>query len=122
VHLVLHGLEEELRAVGVLVVVDAGGIDVEDFPPENALGRADVADAVDQLIEVVAAARLLEAFVVHREALDDVFAEPLRGPDAELRAAERLDPVAHRDDHVEVVVVHLIGLAIRGSCCKFCNN
>jgi hypothetical protein len=63
-----------------------------------------------------------QSFVVQGEALDDVLAEPLRGPDAELRAAMGLHAVADGDDDVEVVVLDLIGLPVGGSCCRFCNN
>ena len=107
VHLVLHGLEEELRGLGARVVVDAGGVDVEHLPPEDLLRRADVADAGEQLVEVVAAAGPLEPLVVQGEALDEVLAQPLRRPDAELRAAVGLHAVADGDDDVEVVVLDL---------------
>src|SRR5690606_38264851 len=46
-------------------------------------------------------------------------------PVAHWRAARRPDgvnPVADRNDGVEVVVIDQIGLAIGGSCCIFCNN
>ena len=78
-HLVLHGLEEEFRRLGPGVVVLAEGVDVENLPPEDALGGANIPDAIEQFAKVVAAAGFLEAFVVERETLEDVFAEPLRG-------------------------------------------
>lgn len=31
-------------------------------------------------------------------------------------------PVAHRDNGIEIEVLHLIGFAIGSSCCIFCNN
>jgi len=40
----------------------------------------------------------------------------------ELGAAMGSNPIADRDDHIEVVVIDLIGLAIRGSFCKICIN
>lgn len=54
-------------------------------------------------------------------AFDDVFAQALRGPDAELGASVGLRAVAEGDDHVEGEVLDLIGLPVRGSCCKFCG-
>jgi hypothetical protein len=41
---------------------------------------------------------------------------------AELCAAMRLHPITNRDDDVEIEVFDLIGFAVRGSCCKICNN
>ena len=47
VELVLNGGEEALGGRGVLVVVDAGGVDVGDFLVEATLGQADLADLVE---------------------------------------------------------------------------
>jgi hypothetical protein len=61
-----------------------GGVDLEHLVPEHLLRRPDVADAREQLVEVVATTAPLEALVVQREPLDDVLAEPLRRPNPEL--------------------------------------
>ena len=106
VQLVLHRLEEGLRDLGVLVVVDAALlVDVGDLEVEAALAGADLADALEQLVEVVLAeARaLLEPLVVQHESLDDELLQRLRRPDAELRGLTTVDPVPDRDDRVEVV-------------------
>src|SRR5690606_41136659 len=76
------------------VVVDAGRVDLEDLAPEHLLRRPDVADAGEQLVEVVPATGSLEPLVVEGEALDDVLAQALGRPDAELGAAVRLHAVA----------------------------
>ena len=83
--------------------------------PEHPLRRPDVADAVEQFFEVIPTGRRLEAFIVHREALHDVLAQPLRSPNAKLRAAQRLDPVPDGNDDVEAVVTGVVLLAISGS-------
>lgn len=62
------------------------------------------------------------AVVVHGKAFDDVFAQPLGGPYAKLRATMRLHPVANGNDDIEVEVINLICFAVNGSGCKFCNN
>ena len=54
---------------------------------------------------VVTAAGPLEPFPVEGESLDEVLAESLGSPDADLRATGRLHAVANRDDDVEIVVV-----------------
>jgi hypothetical protein len=51
-----------------------------------------------------------------------VVAQGARGPDPELGAALRVDPVADGEDGVEVEVVDVVGLPVRGSMCKFCTN
>ena len=90
------------------LIVDAALlVDVGDLEVEAPLAGADLADALEQFVEVVLAeARaLLEPFVVEHEALDDELPERLRGPDAELRGLAAVDAVADGDDGVEVVVV-----------------
>ncbi len=104
--LVLDGGEEALGGRGVLVVVDAGGVDVGDLLVETALGQADLANLVEQALEVVLAE---EGSVLHTLAVDDVAADSevaqhAGGPLAELGGAYRVDAVAHRDDRVEVIV------------------
>jgi len=72
------------------------------FPPEDLFRRPDIADARQQFFEIVPASDLLQPFVVERKALDDVFSQPLGRPDAKLRAPVRLDPVADRDDNIQL--------------------
>lgn len=43
------------------------------------------------------------------------------GPLAETDAALRLNPVSHRDNDIQVVVLHLVRLPVRGSMCKKCT-
>ena len=81
VHLVLDYGEKLPAYVRVGVVVDAGGINVEDLTPEYLFRRTDVPDAGQQLIEIVAAPGLLEPFVIECEALDNIFPQALGGPD-----------------------------------------
>jgi len=45
------------------IVVDAGGVNLQHLPPEHLLGRTDVADAREQLVEVAAPAAPLQAVV-----------------------------------------------------------
>jgi hypothetical protein len=105
VQLVLHGGEEGLRQLGIGVVVDGGCVDVGDLLVEAALRRADGLDPLEQFVEVVERqVRVLEAFIVEDEALDDELTQALRGPDPERRGRLGADPVPDRDDHVQVVV------------------
>ncbi|GEM_PF-6826198 len=46
---------------------------------------------------------------------DNIFPQPLGGPDAELSAAMGFDPVTHRNDNIQVVVLGVICFAVRGS-------
>ncbi len=91
--------KKRCEASGTRVVVDARGVDVQHLPPEDLLRRADVADAREQLVEVVRRpAGLLQALVVQREALDEVLPQALRRPDAGTGCRAWIDPVAHGDD------------------------
>lgn len=84
----------------------------EDLLVEAPLGRPDVADPLEQLVEVVGVARtwrVLQPLVVHREALDEELRQARVGPLAELRAAGAADAEADGEDGVEVVVLDLAG-------------
>ena len=106
-HLVLHRLEKHLGQLRIAVVVDAGGVDVGDLLVEEPLAGANVPDARQQFVEIVLPQRPsgLDALVVEREPLDQQLAEPCRGPLAELGAAQRADPVANGQNHLQVVVL-----------------
>ena len=108
VHFVLHGLEEfDADRLGRIVIA-AGGIDVGDLLVEAPLGGADVLNPPEQLLEIIEGlVGIFQAFVVENEALDDEFAELLRGPDAKAGGDGAFDAVADRDDGVEVIEVNL---------------
>lgn len=109
VQLVLHDLEEPGGLFGRRVVVDAGGVQVDHLAVEDFFAAADVADALQQLPPVAAAAQLLQLGVVHGDAFDQILTQPGGGPDAELGGDTALGPVADGDDEVEVVGRQLAG-------------
>lgn len=84
------------------------GVYITDLLVESRLGGANVAYSLQQLFKVVVAlpAPLLQPLVVQHKTLDDQLAELLRRPLPELGAAMRPNPVADRDDNVEVVMVN----------------
>jgi len=59
---------------------------------------------------------------VDRVALHQMLTQDVGGPNAELGAAQGVHPVADRDDHVQVVEVHLANLSIGGNLCIFCTG
>ena len=71
--------------------------DLPDALVHPRLARADLADAREQLVEVVRAGWPLQALVIQREPLDDVLFEAGRRPSPELRAARRPHAVADRE-------------------------
>lgn len=98
VQFVLNGLKKLLGNLRGRSVVDAGSIDFEDLAVEYFLRRSNVADAIEQFIEVATAA--LEQIIVHGKPLNEVLPQACRGPYAKLRAAERFYAVSHRDDDI----------------------
>ena len=117
VHLVLHGLKEQLSHLRPRVVIHARLVNVANLPVKIPLRNPDFPDAPEQFVVIlVFRAALLQPLVVQGKALDDVFAQTLGGPDAELRASMRLHPVADGNNDVQVVKPCLVLLAISGSC------
>ena len=122
-HLVLDRLEKTDTDLLRGIVINARRVDVRDLLVKPPLGSADILNPARQLLEIVEwLVRIFQPLVVENKSFDDVFPQPLRGPDAELRAAIRLHPVANGNDHVEVVVLCFVGFAIRRSYPEFPDN
>ena len=124
-HLILDCLEELLRGFRPRVIVYAEGVDFQNLAVEDFFRGADVPDACKEFIKIVAATSPLQKVVVHGEAFDKVFAQYLRGPDAELHAAVGIDTVADTDDYIKVVVCDVsfyFSVSLVLNCCKKCNS
>ena len=88
-HLVLDGGEEFLRRLGVRGVVHARRVDIEHLLVKTPFRRPDVADALQQFVEIILLAfawRILEPLVVHGETLHQKLIQAPDGPLPELRA------------------------------------
>lgn len=59
--------------------------------------------------------------LVQRVAPDNMLPQRVRRPDSELGAPAGVHSVAHSNDHIQVVVLRLVCLAVGGSMCKFCT-
>ncbi len=114
-YLILNHHEKFPRHGGAGIIVDAGGINFEHLPPKNLFRRADIPYASEQFIKVIAATHLLETLIIQRKPVDDIFSQPLSGPNAELRAAMGFDELANGDNDIEVKMVGSIVFAISGS-------
>ena len=83
------------------------------------------ADALKKLIKVDAGFGVLEALVIHDEALDDQFFQLCCGPVAELYATGGTDAITDCEYGFKVVVFdfafNLAG-ALDLNCCIFCNS
>ena len=101
------------------------GIDFQNLAIEYLFRGADVPDACQKFVKVIASAGALQKIVVHGKALDKVLAQYLRGPDTELYATVGIDPVADTDDYIEVVVCYVsfyFPVSLVLNCCKKCNS
>ena len=119
---ILHHLEERYRLGTAGIVVDTSRVKVEDLPVHDLFGRADVPDTVEKFLPIVSTAKFLQPLVIHRKTLDDVLLQPFGRPSAETGGDGGLDPIAKRNDHVEVVMRYEVVLAVCGSCSEFPNN
>gem|GEM_PF-6577889 len=101
--LVLHYFEELECFRHGCVIVRTGSVKIKYLAIHHLFAGADVADALDELLPVKPAAHVLQEFVVHGEALGEIFARHAGRLTPELRAAWRFNPIADRNDSVEVV-------------------
>lgn len=86
------------------------------------LRRTDVAYTVEQFSPVGTASVTLQPFIIHSESLDNILLQPFRSPLAEVRRNHRPDTISQRDNHIEIIISHVVGLAISGSYSEFPNN
>jgi hypothetical protein len=125
VHLVLHDPEVQRRLVSLRVVIDAGGVQVEQLPVEDLLRGADVEDAGKQFPPVPTTARLLEQSVVHGEALAQVLLEHVGRPNPELCGNPAADAITNRQDHIKAVVGEVsrhLAPALESNCSEIPNS
>ena len=103
VNFILYDLEEFLRFWSAWIIVSAGGIEIKELPIENFLAGADVADALQKLAPIIAAACLFQQFVVHGKAFDEIFTQHTGRPAPELRSTQGFHAISDRNDHVKAV-------------------
>jgi hypothetical protein len=90
--LVLDFREKEVGVGIVSPLIDAKGKQVPDLLVEPLFRGPYFPDACQHLVEIVPSARILEAFVVHDEALHEVFGQVAGRPLAELGAPGGTSP------------------------------
>ena len=124
-HLVLDSLKELLRGFCPWVIVYAEGINLQNLAVEDLFRGADVPDTCQEFIKVVAATCAFQEVIVHGKAFDQVLAQYLCGPNAELHAPMGIDSVADTDDNIEVVVCNAafyFPVSFVLNCCKKRNS
>ena len=115
-HLVLDRLEKKKADLLRRVVINAGGVDVRDLLIEPPLGSADILNPARQFLEVVERlVGILQALIIEDEPFDDVFPQPLRGPNAKAGGDMGFDAVADGNDGIEIVEFRGVFLAVGGS-------
>ena len=101
--LVLNDLEERQALFTAWMVIGGGGVEVEHLPIHYLLAGANVADTVEQLFPIVAAAQILQALVIHGEAFFEVLLQHGGGITPEFYAPGGTDAVAYCEDHIKIV-------------------
>ena len=120
--LVLDLLEEQHRFLFPDLVVRTQGEDVPDFLVHSRVRRPDFAGAGQQLIKVIPAAGIPEAFIVHDEPLDDELVQMGVRSLAKLRSASGPHPKTNRQNEFEIVELSPVLPAVSGSCQGFLDN
>lgn len=114
--------EEERGFLFPDLVVAAEGEEVAHLLVKALFRRPYLADAGEEFVEVVPAAGAFQALVVHDEAFDDQLAKLAIGPATELGATGRFDPEPDSQNGFQIVVGHVVGSAVGGSCPEIPDN
>ena len=104
------------------VIVNTGCVDFKHLSIKHLFGSTDIADTLQQLLEVAAATQIFQALIIQSKAFSHILLQNSCCPNTKLHAALRFHTVTNGNDDIEVIVIHLIGFAVSGSCCKICNN
>ena len=120
--LILNSLEKGNTFLGGGIVVNTGGVNIGNFLIKTAFRGSDVLDATEEFFKIIKGmVRVLQAFVIKHKAFNNELPKLLRGPDAEARGNMAFDPVAHRDNHVQIIIFQL-ALNLTGSLLLNCQN
>jgi hypothetical protein len=80
----LHFLEKFNGYLCFGVVINTGGINVKNLPIKYFFRSPDIPDTLQELFPITASSKVFETFIVHGEALANVFVEAPGGPNSEL--------------------------------------
>ena len=121
-NLVLDFLEKLNGDFRLGIIVNTGRVDFKHLTVKHLFRNTDIADTLQQLLEVSTATQIFQALIIQSEALSHILLQNPRCPNTKLHAALRFHTVADRNDDIKIIVIHLISLTVSGSCCKICNN
>lgn len=107
VELILYPCKKLLCGFRRGVVVQRSGIDVRDFLVEPPLGKTDLANPLQQVVEVLPRqhrAAVFQPLIVHGPALNGVILDDAVRPLAELHSTVIVDLEPNSNNHLQVVV------------------
>ena len=103
VHLILHRLEETLRGLGARVIIYTEGIYLQYLTVKDFFRRTYVPYTRQEFVEIVAIACVLEQVIIESKTFYQIFTQNRCRPLTELHTTKRIDPIAHRDNHIKVI-------------------
>ncbi|MPN09462.1 hypothetical protein SDC9_156752 [bioreactor metagenome] len=107
-HFVLHCGKKIQTDLSRRVVVDTGCVDVGYLLIKTLLRRANLLNPLQQFVEIIKRLiGILQPLIIQNKPLADELAQMLSRPNAELGRHLGLNPVANRNNHVEVVVFQI---------------
>ena len=109
-HLVLHSGEEQLGGFRIRRVVYTRCVDIQHLLIKTSFRRADVADAIEKLIEIVSlslARGILQPLIVNGEALCQILVQAADGPLAEVSASMAAHAKTYGQNRFEPIMAKL---------------
>ena len=102
------------------VIVNTGGVDFKHLSIKHLFGSADIADTLQQLLEVSAATQIFQALIIQSKAFSHILLQNPRCPNTKLHAALRFHTVADRNDDIKIIIIDIIHFSVGSSVGKFC--
>ena len=119
-NLVLDFLEKLNGDFRLGIIVNTGRVDFKHLTVKHLFGSADIADTLQQLLEVSAAAQIFQALIIQSKAFSHILLQNPRCPNTKLHAALRLHTVADRNDDIKIIIIDIIHFSVGSSVGKFC--
>ena len=123
--LILHPCEKQPCRFCLGIIVNTGGIDVGDLLVKPPFRKTNLTDAFQLFLKIILCqngAAVFQPLVIHSKAFHGKFFNDAVCPLSELHRTGRIHLIAHGNDGAQIIMIGVVGFAVRSSYSKFSNN